>query len=234
MRDELARSAFFEWLRAVIAGEASRLKRFPAIEHHRDRAVIDETHFHVGLKPSCLDVNPVPTDLIEKPFIKRESDFRPCRLDETRSAPFSTVPIEGELTDNQHRSAGLVDRPIHLPFIIFKDPQPADFSCEVGNIIHGVIRSDAKENEKAFRDLSDDLIIDANAGRRDSLKNRTHGQRIVEERGNTGRAACLRETVPPEEESIAETQLTSCREPPGKQVPLLLKVQQVNGISEGV
>ena len=93
----------------------------PAIEQNRHGPVIDEMDLHLGLKLSGFDWSPLLLEPMNQLFVESLGLGRLRGIDKGRPSSFSTVPLEGELGDDEHAPSNLLEGQVEFSRGIFKD-----------------------------------------------------------------------------------------------------------------
>lgn len=139
------------------------LKRFPAVEQYRYRAIVCKIDFHHCLKDSCFGFDALRPDALDEVFIKRVCFFRFGSVNVRGATATPRVTIERELRDYQYCARCIEQRKIHLAVLIVKDAQVCYLVRKVIRVFFAVIARDAKQHEQARAYLAYNKAIDCDA-----------------------------------------------------------------------
>src|SRR5688572_31211252 len=148
---------------------ARLVTRLP-LEQQGHRPIVHEIHIHHGAEFARLDTEPFRAELGNERLIKRDCDFRPRGVYETRAPSLLRVSVQCELRHHQQRTANVGEREIHFAFIVAEEAESRDFLRHPLHLRFGVGRSESDEEEKAATDLSGRAAFDPHLSPRYPLK----------------------------------------------------------------
>jgi hypothetical protein len=97
----------------------------------------------------------------------------PCPVKSGPPAP-ADIAVQRELTDRQHLAPGFLNRQVHLPGFIFKDPQAGHLLGDVVGRLRGIFLRNAQEHHVALADGTDHLAVHRHPASGDPLNHRSH------------------------------------------------------------
>jgi len=145
-----------------------------AVQQQGYGAIIQEPDLHLRLKGTGLHVYAESPEFCNHALVEWHGSFGPCGLNKTGATSFSTIPVKGELADEEYRAPDITESEVHFPVSVFKDSQPGDFSGEPDHVFLGIISGNAKQDQESSLNLPDDHSIDGDRGFRNALNDCTH------------------------------------------------------------
>ncbi len=133
--------------------------RSPEVEHHGDRAIVDEFDTHVGAESAGLDGGAERPESFDDSLHERLGSFRTGRGDPTRAAPLRRVAVERELAHDEERPAGVRNGPVHHAVFVVEDAQSPEFLRELVGSVGRVGVRHPDEHAQPGPDRSGDLPI---------------------------------------------------------------------------
>ena len=130
--------------------------------------------FHRGLEHAAFHGHWAAAYLPEEVAIKGYRLVGWRRFVETGPLSAPAIAIEGKLGNYQHRTMGLDDVTVHLPFFIGKNPKSYKFIHEVIRIFVGISPRDPDKHQQTGPDSSGNVVIHTNAGFLHTLDNKFH------------------------------------------------------------
>ncbi len=98
------------------------------IEHQGHRSVIERRHLHVRCEAAALDAMTEPTQSGHKGFEQRLGQVGLGRAGEGRTTAALGRRQQGELRNRENAPARVREVPVHLPRVVFEDPQGHDLA----------------------------------------------------------------------------------------------------------
>jgi hypothetical protein len=147
-----------------------------AVDEHGHRSVIDQLDVHHRLESAGRHWHTSCLQFSHDCLVQRPRRLRRRRLVERRPSSLAHVAVERELRDDQHAASGVHDGAIHgLAGVGLEHAHVADLGGDIARVRLGVRLADAEQDEQSGADLSNHLIVDAHARRRDALDHCAHG-----------------------------------------------------------
>src|SRR5690554_801607 len=136
----------------------------PSLEDDRHRPVVHEIHFHESPEFARRDHETRLLEPADYHVDQGSSDFRRRRGGERRPSALPGVGIQGELADDEGRSADLADREVHRPLLVGKDPQAGDLVSQRHRIRLRVAEGHPDEDHQARADRTHGPAVDSYLG----------------------------------------------------------------------
>src|SRR5690606_11673935 len=99
---------------------------------------------------------------------------RSRRVDEARPPPLAGVAVEGELRHHEQRSPDILERAIHLPFVVTEEAEPDDLVRHPLHLLRTVAVRESHEEAEAAPHLPNDLPVYPHFGARYALEQDPH------------------------------------------------------------
>ena len=146
---------------------AARLRALPppwtpavrGVDHYRDRPIVRQRHHHVRLERPRRHPQPRFSELCDGVIKQRLCQLGPCGFDETRTASFAGVRVQGELANQEEIGANVHRRVVELPLLVCENPQVGDLVYDVVPVRLRVVPRDSNEDYQPGAYLSDDLFL---------------------------------------------------------------------------
>src|SRR5712692_4943549 len=135
-------------LRGRRGSRRPQLALTPGVGREREghRSVRLEAHQHRGAEPALKDLETAAAERSAEPLEEPFSELRRGGRREVGSAAMTSVAVQRELRDGEHRAADVRERALHLAGL-FENAKAGDLRGEAFAVLRTVVRADAEEDD---------------------------------------------------------------------------------------
>src|SRR5918994_5003321 len=145
-----------------------------AVEHDRDRPVVDELDLHPGAEDPVLHGDPELTQRSAEPLVAPFRLRRSGRAAEARPVTLARVRAQRELTDDEYTATGVEHCSIEATLVVLEDPQPRDLPGEAFGVGGFVSGGHPEQHEQTILDLPHDAAAGPHRRTGDALDHGPH------------------------------------------------------------
>lgn len=127
-----------------------------------DRPVVRERYFHVSLKNPALNGNSECLNVFTEKLVECFRGRRCSRLFKAGASSSAAVAVECELADDQDRAFDVLYAQVHFAISIGKGTEVCAFVRDEAGDFGGIPLPYPEQNQPAWTDAADDLVIDRN------------------------------------------------------------------------
>ena len=160
------------------------------LEHHRDRAVVDQRDAHAGPEHALLGA-----ESLAEPVVERLGLLAGSGLDVARPVALARVPVEGELADAEDLAVARAARS-SCPSASSKMRSARTLSARRSASASVSSRDDPEQHQHARPDLRHPLALDVDRRLADPLDQRPQGSRAIRSATSSSRRMAIGGTRP--------------------------------------
>ena len=122
------------------------------VDEDGNGTVVDQLHLHVCAKDAGGNgFAEGVSEGLDEALVEGDGDFGLGSVDVRGAVAFAGACHEGKLADGKDVAAGFQDGTVHHAFFVIEDTQVGDFGCKPRDVLVGVVRLDAYQDEHAGR-----------------------------------------------------------------------------------